>query len=571
MIKWPLIQPVSPCMKYVLPLTLLLAPMTGVAETDCATKFKPASGSYEFAASSLSHLPPDHRSPATIDDVHITRLAVFDESNPKENNAIYRFGNRMHILTRDHVVRRDLLFASGDRYAPSIIEESARLLRNRDHLYDADIRVISHCDDEVDLEVITRDVWSFTPEVSFDRSGGENSYRFGIAETNLLGRGKELSFVADHDIDRTSSRLVYDDVNIGGSRTNLRLDYTDSDDGFQQFVRLEQPFYSLDTERAWLISYDRLEEDAAQYFLGEKVTEVRRDIHEAIISTGFSRGRVNGLARRWRLGWTWRDDRVLTSETLPPPTPFPADRLLSYPWLSYAVIEDNYTTVFNRDEIYRTEDLHLGYALNARVGFAFESLGSDQDRIVLQLGFRDTILFDGKHLMQHRLSLEGFYNQDVRATEDLTLGYQLRYFRSRSPKRAFFAVFDGLYTRNLNTYRQIVLGGITGARAFDNRFQVGDRRLHLTLEERQYTDWHPFNLIRIGFAAFIDVGRAWTPGRDDGLDDKLLANIGIGMRIASSKANVGRMIHIDVSYPLTNRDHPLVDSVQLSVNIKDTF
>ena len=63
--------------------------------------------------------------------------------------------------------------------------------------------------------------------------------------------------------------------------------------------------------------------------------------------------------------------------------------------------------------------------------------------------------------------------------------------------------------------------------------------------------------------------RAWTPGIDDGLPDTSLVNAGFGIRLASTKADDGRIIHIDFAFPLTNRDDPAVSSTEISVTIKD--
>ena len=310
---------------------LLLFSWHACAETgdSCTGTFVPVPGSYRFVESELPEpeVPPG----ATIDTIHVTRLEVFDESNPREDNAVYRWGNRFHILTLERTVMRDLLFESGDVWDESIIEESARLLRDRNHLYDADIRPVAVCDDKVDVEVITRDVWSFRPEISYNRSGGENQYRWGVAETNLFGLGRELSFVSENDIDRRSSRFAYRDENIGGSRINLKLEYTDSDDGFQTFARVGLPFYSLDSRRSWNVTYDKVKRDVEQFFRGDEVTAVREEIEEGIASFGFSKGRVDDVVRRWRFGWRVREENYLASTEFPAPADFPDDRTFSFP------------------------------------------------------------------------------------------------------------------------------------------------------------------------------------------------------------------------------------------------
>ncbi len=63
----------------------------------------------------------------------------------------------------------------------------------------------------------------------------------------------------------------------------------------------------------------------------------------------------------------------------------------------------------------------------------------------------------------------------------------------------------------------------------------------------------------------------WEPGIDEGFEDDYLANIGFGIRLASTKADAGRVIHIDFAFPLTNRDDPDVESSEIAINIKNEF
>jgi hemolysin activation/secretion protein len=185
--------------------------------------------------------------------------------------------------------------------------------------------------------------------------------------------------------------------------------------------------------------------------------------------------------------------------------------------------------------------------------------------------YRDTLIYDEKILLQHSISWHGIWNEDEHSSEDLVLSYNIKYHRGQRGKRAFFAQFNTIWSSNLTSNEQIVLGGATGVRGFDNRFQAGDRRVVLTLEERQYTDYHVLNLAYLGFAIFVDIGRAWDPDVDDGLKNKMLADVGFGLRLASSKADAGRVIHLDFAFPLTNRSEPDVDSYQVVIKVKNTL
>jgi len=544
--------------------------IVAMAETPtCETTIVPATAGYDFKQmTTLDYEIPED---AVINEVQFTRLPIFDESNPRENNALYRFANRFHINTQAARINDLILFSESEVYDERIMEESERLVRDGKYLSDADIRPVRICGNNVDVEVITRDVWSLTPELSYGRSGGSNKYRFGIKETNLFGTGIELGIRRKHDADRDSTEFVYKDRNIRGSRLEGRLGYSNNDDGAEKLAALSLPFYALDSRRAWTVSLEETDRIDTQYFRGDDISEVRRLSSDYLFSYGFSKGLVDGVTKRWTMGYRYQDEIFSQSDELPPPSVFPVNKKLSYPFIEYQSVEDDFITSFNYDDILRTEDLHLGSELTASLGYAADALGSDADRLVMRGDYSATLFYRERDWLSHKASWSGLYNLDTSKAEDVVLSYQLEFFNKQTKHRSFYASLSGNYTHNLNTNQQHFLGGETGARAFDNRFQIGDRSFLLTLEERMYSDIHLFNLIRVGWAIFVDVGRAWEPGVDDGIEDDYLANAGLGIRLAPSKSDVGSVMHIDLSFPLTNKDDPDVDSSQISVSLKKHF
>ena len=136
----------------------------------------------------LNRLKPEEidKAGAVIGKVIITPQNIFDMDNPLEDKWLYRLANKLHIVTKPHVVESQLLFEEGDKYSLRLSDESERILRRNRYLNDADIRPIAYEDGVVDLEVITEDVWTLTPEFSLGRSGGENSFGIGLLEQNLL-------------------------------------------------------------------------------------------------------------------------------------------------------------------------------------------------------------------------------------------------------------------------------------------------------------------------------------------------------------------------------------------------
>lgn len=543
------------------------------AEDDTATKgsacnsvFSPSTPGYDFHRSDIIALPDKK-----INRIYVTRLPIFDESNEEENNWLYRWANRVHYLTNETQVREQLLFQEGDTYNSREIKESARLLRDLGFLYDANIHRTSTCDDSVDLEVVTRDVWSLTIDASFSRSGGQNDFRLGLGESNLFGTGQNVSIYTEEDDERKSTSFFYEDKNVRSTRIRTRLLVQDSDDGNQYAAALFLPFYALDAKRSWGVLANNTERVDTQYFRGEDVTEVRHNIDDLNLYYGFSKGLVNGKTQRWSFGYRYREDEFDVADDLPPPAVLPLDKTLSYPYVNLEIIEDNYTTAFNLDQINRTEDLHLGYSLNLNLGYAAESLGSNQDRLVFNGRISDTLLYTEKILLQHSLGITGLYNQETNKSEDVIADYALTYFRSQTTHRSLFAKLSLAWSENLDTDRQILLGGENGVRGFDRRLQSGDRRFVLTLEERQYTNIHLLNLAYLGFAVFIDVGRAWDPDVDEGFENDYLASAGFGIRLASSKSDSARVIHIDFAFPITNQDEPEVSSSDVSINVKSSL
>lgn len=60
---------------------------------------------------------------------------------------------------------------------------------------------------KVVVEVRTRDIWSSRPTLEFGCSGDDNHGAFGIAESNFLGLGTQLSLGYSSDRDRDTCYL----------------------------------------------------------------------------------------------------------------------------------------------------------------------------------------------------------------------------------------------------------------------------------------------------------------------------------------------------------------------------
>src|SRR5437764_8155674 len=77
---------------------------------------------------------------AVIGEIRVETHNIFDLSDPQESGTGYRLANALHIKTRPELIRRSLLFKSGDRISVRLIEETERLIRTTSTVYDVVIR-----------------------------------------------------------------------------------------------------------------------------------------------------------------------------------------------------------------------------------------------------------------------------------------------------------------------------------------------------------------------------------------------------------------------------------------------
>ncbi len=108
---------------------------------------------------------------AVIGDIVIRNENIFDTTDPREDNWLFRLVNKLHIKTHPWLIRNQLLFRTGDTYDRRLLDESGRILRSNGYFYDARIRPIAFHEGRVDVEVLTRDVWTLRPGISFGRQG----------------------------------------------------------------------------------------------------------------------------------------------------------------------------------------------------------------------------------------------------------------------------------------------------------------------------------------------------------------------------------------------------------------
>ncbi|MBI5419809.1 MAG: hypothetical protein HZA60_06960 [Deltaproteobacteria bacterium] len=504
---------------------------------------------------------------ATIGDILIRNENIFDLGDPREDNWLFRLANRLHIRTRRSTIANQLLFRTGDPYNRRLLDESERILRSNRYFHDARIRPVAFRGGRVDIEVLTRDVWTLRPGFSFTRVGGRNTTSLDFQETNFLGGGSAVRIARTSTFERDTNSLEFADEHLFRSRWRTGVLLSDSDDGRKRSFLLERPFYALDTR--WtgggsVIDDDRIDSLAAQ---GRVASRFRTRVKFLRFHGGWSGGLSRGWVRRWTLGATRDETRFSALPGQAAPDAVPEDRILAYPWIGFELLEDRFEEAKNRDQIERTEDFFLGTRLGASLGYASPGFSSDRDALIFSASLGKGIDFGERWVLTFNGTADGRVESGT-ARNTVVGGAARQYFRL-AEKWLFFALLSADRAIRLDLDRQLLLGGDNGLRGYPARYQAGDRRFLLTLEQRFYTPWYPFRLFRLGGAVFFDMGRAWGGDFRSVPDPGLLRDVGAGLRIGSARSGLGNVIHIDVAFPLDG--DPSIDRVQLLVVTKQSF
>ena len=488
---------------------------------------------------------------AVIGKVDLDIRNIFDQTDPRETNGLFRLANRLHIRTKRASIQAQLLFASGDRYRARKLAETERALRLLSYIYDARIVPVHYADGKVDIKVITKDVWTLSPGLSFGRAGGSNSTNFNLQDTNFLGWGKALQVSHGSTVDRTSNTVAWADPNVFGSKWTSAAAYVGSSDGTERVAQVAHPFYSLDTPWSTQITAVKYDRTISRYNLGEKVDQFNDNESSYELSGGLSNGLVDGWTKRLTFGVRYDRNLFLpTPGTGIPARQLPPDRTLSYPFVGFDILEDKYQKIGDENQIGRTEDLYFGTEVSGEVGWVNSAFGADRNAVLLRAHVLRGI--ELTELQQIFMTSNFTSRIEDGQARNLIADAGAKYYWRWRTDWLLYAELSGTVTDSLDPDLQVLLGGDNGLRGYPLRYESGTSRALLTVEQRFYTDWYPFRLVRVGGAIFADVGRTWGSGVIGNSDPGLLRDVGFGLRIGNTRSGLGNVLHIDFAFPLNH-------------------
>ena len=503
-----------------------------------------------------------------ITAITIKSHPIFDE-DAADAIPLHGWANALHIVTEEWVIRERLSFSEGDVISQDDVVEAEAILRSQRFLGNAEIITEEDCEQgTVIVHVTTWDNWSLIPAISVSRSGGENKSLFGIREDNLLGLGIRATARYKRDEQRSGYELALNSIMPGVRHANIGLTLADNDDGERYSVVFDKPFYHLNTETSMFAHAYRLRQVDDIFQNNGTRNSFLNQSHGFSAAYGWRLSATDQESRRFTIGIS-RDsaDFSLAAESLSRDLALvPESRDFLVPWVRLEYAQRNIVVMEDIYLINQPEDINLGWQLSSQVGL---EAGTDEGGIAAhsQLSARKGFSYD-KSLLMLDASFVSITNGDVR--DLLRFDANAEYFQRSSKLLGYYARFNSTFSRGQFLDEPIAIDDDNGVRGFPNQYQHGDHRVSASAEIRMYTDYSIYQLVEVGFAGFVDVGRAWSgTSAELNRDPDMLASIGIGARFFSKQASNAGVLHMDFAKPFSSDGE--VDNWEWSFNLRRSF
>ena len=482
-----------------------------------------------------------------IGSIYIRRLGVFGQSVydtlRQSGNWFERTGNRVHVNTRENIIRRSyLLFKEGDAVSPNVLRDNERLLRNTSIFHDARILVLPREGSRqfVDVYVITQDVWSLLP------NGGVsalNRFSVGFDQRNFRGLGHQLySQVAYNGNDprqQVEYRGRYTVPFIGKTFLTAQAELLYLRDLKQTSVRLFRPFLTPDTKYAGSIQVNHTRINDRVITRSDCVLVVRLSYNYSDVWFGRSfrlfyrqqdsdeKGRSRLIVAIRNTNYEYKDRPSVTADT-------------------NQRYQDSRTTLFSvgfsrrkyiRDVLIygfgRTEDVPVGESIAGVVGFDNSELGQrlytglnfSQGQYIKHAGYLYGLISLGgytrtKGIEQGVVSLESNYFSPLMKTK---WGNMRHFFNTR------FTTGIGRFENEYITLGSNGSGINTDGIGINNDALRGTKRWLINYENVLFSQ---LNLIgfRVAFITFANIGLVSFTDRPL-LRGPLYQGYGIGFRL----------------------------------------
>lgn len=502
-----------------------------------------------------------------IRHIEIQRLNVFGanindptSSNPEKIENIL---NKTHFNTTENIIRKNLLMGEGDTISPLTLSDNERILRELPFIDDARILIVPVSDDEADIVVLTKDVYSLGGSYNYR---GLNRGNVSIFEKNIFGIGHEVGFDIPFDVKISNSvgfGAHYTINNMWKSFANLNLFFSDGLGKTSYGFNLQRNLVSSATKYAGGISVMQMSttEDLDTLPVPQPL---KYNLQDYWLSRSFLLNKEK--VSRIILGVRYTNNNVFDKPFILPDSYYNIQNYRIYLASAAFSVQKYYKT----NLIYsygRTEDIPYGGLFRVTVGSEYNEFNQFHIRKYIGAEIAMGKSIDGLGYFYTSAGVASFLNGQQ--PKQGLLALRVNYFSNlMSVGRSMLRNFVYLdYTRGIdrNTDEYLGFKKGNGFSGFRNDSVSGTQRLSVSLESVLFS---PVNFIGFRFAFFGFTDFAFLSGSNEILGNGYsLTSIGLGIRIRNDNM-VFNTLQVRLSfYPnppyYSNINHVVVSGQQL--------
>jgi hypothetical protein len=465
----------------------------------------------------------------TIRKISFARLEPFGTNiNYPDTSLAKGFSkvlNKTHTVTKEHILRSYIFLKEGEKYNSFLASESERILRKLKFIDDARLLVIPISEDEIDIHIITRDVYSLG---LYYEIKGLKSGDIQLFERSMFGLGHDLTISLPYNYYRDYYGLgygiSYKVSNVARSYINAELEYSNA---------LGQEFYKASIDRPFITATSKY---AGGFSIRETFTsedldtlEVREPVEYNFLDTWVGRSFLIDSSNMTRLVIAARyiNNNVYTRPEITSSSYYALQRyklyLTSVSLVSQKFYKSNLLYNFGR-----TEDLPYGGKLDIVYGKEFNEFSK---RNYFALSASTAVLTEKAGYFYGSVDVGAFSNEFI--TEQGIFDFKLNHISNLTSKGRYrFRTFLNLrYTSGFYRFddEYLKVNNSFGVRGFYNDSIRPKQRFILNLETVAFSPHYLYGFRFVFFAfsdlALISKDNTFSPSND------LIAELGIGVRL----------------------------------------
>jgi hypothetical protein len=569
--------------------------VTALAPLSAHAQQKPTSQSFEYssyeketiaralAATSMQiERAPEGK---TIERIDTLRLEVLEDRDPIPDDFVgipaRKLLNGLHYVSRDFVIRREVLVQEGEPYQQILLDETARNMRASMPLQVSLVIIVpvkGTTPDKVRLLVITKDIWSL--RLSFDVSvtpGGVENLLIVPQETNLLGWQHTVSTRFVYQPETYTFGLGYKVPRFGsswiGASTAASVTFnrrSGEAEGSAASVSVGQGLYSTLTDWAWgadasyATGISRRYVNAQVATFDSLTTPGVRDNIPTEFKTG-SYGASVGVTRSF--GWGLKNNFGLTMNAssanvrtidadLAGRSPaaiadfrsrfIPIGETRVYPALSWATFSNDFLRTLDVTTLALQEDFRLGHDISASIYPVRKAFGSTRDLVGFS-GHAGYAVGLGDGLAAASATIVQEYEDTNLSDASVSGGFTAVTPRTGIGRLVMSSSFISRYKNYLNS--KTITGGNDRLRGYPSNFFFGSDAIFYNVEFRSTS----VEILKCAFGgvAFYDAGDAAA-----GFDMvHAKQSVGVGLRALFPQVNRA-VFRLDLAFPLRRGPFP---------------